>query len=54
MFIYYLYLAPIVALLLIGLNVILATSNSYVEKDGPFECGLLHVTIVLHLVLHLF
>lgn len=39
MFIYYLYLAPIVALLLIGLNVILATSNSYVEKDGPFECG---------------
>ena len=36
MFIYYLYLAPIVAL---WLNVILATSNSYVEKDGPFECG---------------
>lgn len=39
MFVYYLYLAPIVALVLILINVLLATSNSYVEKDGPFECG---------------
>lgn len=39
MFIYYLYLAPIVALVLIGINVLLASNNSYVEKDGPFECG---------------
>ncbi|CAH2356116.1 NADH-ubiquinone oxidoreductase chain 3 (mitochondrion) [[Candida] railenensis] len=39
MFVYYLYLAPIVALVLMLINVVLATSNSYVEKDGPFECG---------------
>ena len=39
MFTYYLILAPIVALLLIGLNVLLAPSNAYVDNTGPFECG---------------
>nr|YP_008474841.1 NADH dehydrogenase subunit 3 [Candida saraburiensis]AGS44044.1 NADH dehydrogenase subunit 3 [Candida saraburiensis] len=39
MFIYYLILAPIVAVLLIGINIILAPSNLYVDKTGPFECG---------------
>ncbi|CAK7920002.1 NADH-ubiquinone oxidoreductase chain 3 (mitochondrion) [[Candida] anglica] len=39
MFIYYLYLTPMVALVLIGINYMLAVQNSYVEKDGPFECG---------------
>ena len=39
MFTYYLYLAPIVACVLILLNYLISTSNSYIEKDGPFECG---------------
>lgn len=39
MFFAYMILAPIVALALVGLNWLLATSNSYTEKDGPFECG---------------
>lgn len=39
MFTMYLILAPIVAVVLILINVLLSTSNSYVEKDGPFECG---------------
>jgi NADH-ubiquinone oxidoreductase chain 3 len=39
MFNYYLILVPIVALALIIINYLLATSNPYVEKDGPFECG---------------
>nr|YP_003433762.1 Nad3p [Candida viswanathii]ABP03922.1 Nad3p [Candida viswanathii] len=39
MFLYYLILAPIVAILLISINVILAPSNLYVDKTGPFECG---------------
>ena len=39
MFTAYLILCPIVAVVLVGLNWLLATSNSYIEKDGPFECG---------------
>ncbi|YP_004021603.1 Nad3p (mitochondrion) [Candida jiufengensis] len=39
MFTAYLILCPMVALVLVGMNWLLATSNSYVEKDGPFECG---------------
>lgn len=39
MFTIFLYLAPIVAIVLIGLNYLISNSNSYVEKDGPFECG---------------
>lgn len=39
MFTFFLYLAPIVACLLILLNYLISTSNSYIEKDGPFECG---------------
>nr|YP_009935176.1 Nad3 [Metschnikowia caudata]QNS23045.1 Nad3 [Metschnikowia caudata]QNS23054.1 Nad3 [Metschnikowia caudata] len=39
MFTFYLYLAPVVACVLIILNYLISTSNSYMEKDGPFECG---------------
>nr|YP_004733524.1 NADH dehydrogenase subunit 3 [Candida frijolesensis]ADK72532.1 NADH dehydrogenase subunit 3 [Candida frijolesensis] len=39
MFIYYMIIAPIVALVLVGLNWILAPSNAYIDKTGPFECG---------------
>jgi NADH-ubiquinone oxidoreductase chain 3 len=39
MFTIYLFLAPIVACILILLNYLISTSNSYIEKDGPFECG---------------
>lgn len=39
MFTFYLYLAPIVAGVLIGLNYLISNDNSYVEKNGPFECG---------------
>nr|YP_003434119.1 NADH dehydrogenase subunit 3 [Candida maltosa]ABX10002.1 NADH dehydrogenase subunit 3 [Candida maltosa] len=39
MFTIYLYLVPVVALALIFINWLLATSNSYVDKAGPFECG---------------
>lgn len=35
----YLILAPIVALLLIFINYLISNENSYIEKDGPFECG---------------
>ena len=35
----YLIFCPILAVVLVGLNWLLATSNSYIEKDGPFECG---------------
>lgn len=35
----YLYLTPFVAILLIFINYLLSSSNSYIEKDGPFECG---------------
>jgi NADH-ubiquinone oxidoreductase chain 3 len=35
----YLYLAPIISVVLIGLNYLISTENSYIEKDGPFECG---------------
>nr|YP_009922170.1 Nad3 [Metschnikowia sp. 13-106.1]QMS50725.1 Nad3 [Metschnikowia sp. 13-106.1] len=36
---FYLYLAPFVASILIIINYLISTSNSYIEKDGPFECG---------------
>jgi NADH-ubiquinone oxidoreductase chain 3 len=39
MFTIYLYLAPIVAMILVILNYLISTENSYVEKNGPFECG---------------
>lgn len=39
MFTIYLYLAPIVAIILILLNYLISTENPYVEKNGPFECG---------------
>lgn len=39
MFTIYLYLAPIVAMILVLLNYLISTENSYVEKNGPFECG---------------
>jgi NADH-ubiquinone oxidoreductase chain 3 len=39
MFTIYLYLVPVVAVVLIGLNYLISINNSYVEKDGPFECG---------------
>nr|QMJ95631.1 Nad3 [Metschnikowia sp. 04-218.3]QMJ95641.1 Nad3 [Metschnikowia sp. 04-218.3] len=39
MFTFYLYLAPIVACILMFTNYLISTSNSYIEKDGPFECG---------------
>lgn len=39
MFTMYLYLAPIIAIFFIVLNYLISTENSYIEKDGPFECG---------------
>nr|YP_009935162.1 Nad3 [Metschnikowia drosophilae]QNS23018.1 Nad3 [Metschnikowia drosophilae]QNS23028.1 Nad3 [Metschnikowia drosophilae] len=39
MFTYYLFLTPVVACVLMMLNYLISTSNSYMEKDGPFECG---------------
>nr|QMQ98418.1 Nad3 [Metschnikowia sp. UFMG-CM-y6306]QMQ98476.1 Nad3 [Metschnikowia dekortorum] len=39
MFTFYLYLAPFVACTLMTTNYLISTSNSYIEKDGPFECG---------------
>lgn len=39
MFFLYLIVAPILSVILIGLNYLISNSNSYVEKDGPFECG---------------
>nr|YP_009919788.1 Nad3 [Metschnikowia dekortorum]YP_009935234.1 Nad3 [Metschnikowia similis]QMQ98471.1 Nad3 [Metschnikowia sp. UWOPS 03-167b3]QNS23159.1 Nad3 [Metschnikowia bowlesiae]QMQ98441.1 Nad3 [Metschnikowia dekortorum]QMQ98573.1 Nad3 [Metschnikowia dekortorum]QNS23131.1 Nad3 [Metschnikowia similis] len=39
MFTFYLYLAPFVACTLMTINYLISTSNSYIEKDGPFECG---------------
>lgn len=39
MFTFYIFLAPVVACVLIILNFLISTSNSYIEKDGPFECG---------------
>lgn len=39
MFTYYIILTPIVACVLIVLNYLISTSNGYIEKDGPFECG---------------
>lgn len=35
----YVYLAPIVAIVLIILNILISNNKSYVEKNGPFECG---------------
>nr|YP_008578729.1 NADH dehydrogenase subunit 3 [Candida prachuapensis]AGW07378.1 NADH dehydrogenase subunit 3 [Candida prachuapensis] len=39
MFTYYMILVPMVALMLMLMNVLLAPSNLYVDKTGPFECG---------------
>lgn len=39
MFTMYIYLAPIVAIILILLNILISNNKSYVEKNGPFECG---------------
>lgn len=39
MFTFYLYLAPVVGVALIGLNYLISIQNSYNEKNGPFECG---------------
>lgn len=39
MFTIYLYLAPIVAVVLILLNYLISSENPYIEKNGPFECG---------------
>lgn len=39
MFFLYLIVAPILSILLIGINYLISNNNSYVEKDGPFECG---------------
>lgn len=39
MFTIYLFLAPVVAVVLVGLNYLISNNNSYIEKDGPFECG---------------
>lgn len=33
-------LIPIVSVVLLLINVLLSTSNTYSEKTGPFECGL--------------
>lgn len=39
MFTIYIYLAPIVAVVLILLNYLISSENPYIEKNGPFECG---------------
>ena len=39
MFHIYLYLSPIVAILLILINYFISLDNSYIEKKSPFECG---------------
>lgn len=45
------YLAPIVAGVLIGLNWLLAKSNPNIDKAGPLNVDLLHINNhVLHLV----
>lgn len=33
-------LIPVVSVVLLLINVLLSTSNTYSEKTGPFECGL--------------
>ena len=35
----YIFLAPAVAFILVGLNYLISPYNSYQEKDSPFECG---------------
>lgn len=39
MFTIFLILAPIIGVFFIILNYLISTENSYIEKDGPFECG---------------
>lgn len=39
MFLIYLFLAPVLSVVLVALNYFISTSNSFVEKNGPFECG---------------
>lgn len=36
----YFILIPIVSVVLLVINILLSTSNTYSEKTGPFECGL--------------
>ena len=39
MFTIYLFLAPILSIALVVINYLISNNNSYIEKDGPFECG---------------
>ena len=36
---FFLFLIPILAFILLAVNLILAPHNSYLEKDSAFECG---------------
>ena len=36
---FYLFLIPIIAVLLLGINLLLSPHNAYQEKDSAFECG---------------
>lgn len=35
----YLIIVPIIACILIIINLLISKNNNYIEKDGPFECG---------------
>lgn len=39
MFTIYVYICTILPAIFIVLNYLISNNNSYVEKDGPFECG---------------
>lgn len=39
MFKIYIIIAPIIACILIIINILISKNNNYIEKDGPFECG---------------
>lgn len=39
MFKYYLFVAPLIAIILIVINLLLSYNNKYIEKNSPFECG---------------
>ena len=36
---FFLFLIPILAVILLAVNLILSPHNSYIEKDSAFECG---------------
>ncbi len=40
----YILLIPFVSLLLLVINILLAETNTYSDKTGPFECGLTSFT----------